>query len=613
MNQTAFKNSVKVSAFVLTIVMLLGLVLPFSLNGKAEGCPTQAEIIQYMSAHPVDRDAPTEYAEKPVMKAPYEEIGALTESTYQNFINSINQARFVAGLNEVQLDATLSLLEQLTAMINAANDELNHNPAQPAGMSDEMYELGFEGAQSSNLAMGFPGPAAAVFDGWLYDSDEYNIEVLGHRRWILSPSMKETGFGQVGDYSAMYVFDWSEETQPVAWPAKNMPVNMFSEGEAWSYLLGRELTDTELNNVQVSLKNSNTRRVYSFSTDQGNLFFDNDICGMPGAIIFAPTKREIPGYYDGDAYDVTITGLNEGTVSYHVDFFDTDLVMTASLTSSKGTALAVDSHTTLTATVENGKAPYTYKFIVHNTQTDGWYKIQDFGSSNTCDWYTGTAGDKTLYVDVKDASGTVVRQELNVTISESAAEPLAVTSFESSKGTSLTEKTNTTLTANATGGKSPYTYKFIVYNTQTKEWYKIRDFASPNTCDWYAGAAGNKTLYVDVKDSTGKVERRALDVMVSASSPTPLTVTSFTSSKGTSLSTRSNTTLTAKANGGKAPYTYKFIVYNTQTKEWYKIRDFESSNACNWHTGATGNKVLYVDVKDSAGTVKRQALDVTVK
>ena len=44
------------------------------------------------------------------------------------------------------------------------------------------------------------------------------------------------------------------------------------------------------------------------------------------------------------------------------------------------------------------------------------------------------------------------------------------------------------LTANATGGNGSYQYKFIVYNTATKQWGKVQDYSSSNTCTWIAGA-----------------------------------------------------------------------------------------------------------------------------
>lgn len=87
-----------------------------------------------------------------------------------------------------------------------------------------------------------------------------------------------------------------------------------------------------------------------------------------------------------------------------------------SFTSSEGDHLASASQTSLTAIARGGTKPYEYKFIVYNSNSNAWYKIQDFSSENICDWYTGPVGNKTLYVDVKDATGLVVREPLPVTV-----------------------------------------------------------------------------------------------------------------------------------------------------------------------------------------------------
>ena len=170
---------------------------------------------------------------------------------------------------------------------------------------------------------------------------------------------------------------------------------------------------------------------------------------------------------------------------------------------------------------------------------------------------------------------------------------------------------HTTLTAEISNGAvEDYTYKFIVYNKTTKQWYKLRDFEAANTFDWYTGPAGEKNLFVDVKAANGDVKRFQLDVNVTESD---LAVKSFTISPEGVLPTKSQATLTAEAENGTAPYEYKFIVYNETTQQWYKLRDFEASNTFDWYTGPAGSKKLYVDVKDADGTVVRQELPVTVE
>lgn len=185
----------------------------------------------------------------------------------------------------------------------------------------------------------------------------------------------------------------------------------------------------------------------------------------------------------------------------------------ANLTSSEGTILSSKQYTTLKVAFEKGNpADYTYKFIVYNTSTKEWYKLKDFGPETQFKWYTGPAGTKNLFVDIKDPSGNVTRISLSDVKVRKAS--LSVNSFSSSAGTSLKPKTYTTLSATASGGEAPYEYKFIVHNERTGQWYKIQDFSSKNTAKWYTSNADKKTLYVDVRDADGVVVRKALTVTV---------------------------------------------------------------------------------------------------
>ena len=175
-------------------------------------------------------------------------------------------------------------------------------------------------------------------------------------------------------------------------------------------------------------------------------------------------------------------------------------------TSSKSQIMKLCDYSDLTAQANGGAGNYQYKFIIHNLNTDGWYKIQDWSSNNTCHWYTGDAGyDKVLYVDVRDASGTVVRRALEIKVGSSVSK-----SFSSSLGNNLSANTKTTLSASANGGTQ---YKFIVHNNNTDGWYKIQDWSSSSTCEWDTGCAGDKTLYVDAQTANGIV-RTPLSVVV---------------------------------------------------------------------------------------------------
>lgn len=61
------------------------------------------------------------------------------------------------------------------------------------------------------------------------------------------------------------------------------------------------------------------------------------------------------------------------------------------------------------------KKSYTYKFLICDDK-GSWYKLRDYELNNTYIWIPGTAGKKTLYVDVKDFSGRIVRQSIDVVV-----------------------------------------------------------------------------------------------------------------------------------------------------------------------------------------------------
>ena len=91
-----------------------------------------------------------------------------------------------------------------------------------------------------------------------------------------------------------------------------------------------------------------------------------------------------------------------------------------------------------------------------------------------------------------------------------------------------------------------------------------------------------------------------------------LGITSFTADKVSPQLSGTQIKLTVNATGsGKLQY--KFIIRDNKTGNWYKLRDFEESNTFIWKTGNTGNKTLYVDVKDENGKVTRESMNYTVK
>ena len=285
----------------------------------------------------------------------------------------------------------------------------------------------------------------------------------------------------------------------------------------------------------------------------------------------------------------------------------TTTALTATLTASPSGSAVAGSTVTLTTKANGGAGNYTYKFLVCDVKGN-WYKLRDFASGNTLKWKTGSVGQKTLYVDVKDSNGTVKRASISFEVK--AATTAITASLTTSPSGSAVTGSIVTLTAKASGGSGSYTYRFVQSNDKGVS-YTISDYTSKNTATWKTGAVGKKTIYVDVKDSNGIVKRVSVPFEVKAGTTTALTATLTASPSGSAV-TGSTVTLTTKANGGAGNYTYKFLVCDAKGN-WYKLRDFASGNTLKWKTAAVGQKTLYVDVKDSKGTVKRASVAFEVK
>ena len=291
---------------------------------------TQEEIRNFCNENGVTlRDALT-YAQEPVVSGDYS-AGKLSDETLDSAVKMLNCVRYIAGISyNVKVTDSYNSLAQTATLVNYVNNILSHYPAKPADMDESLYELGVEGASSSNIAWtSWKGCSMnwTIVDSWMEDGDDYNIDRVGHRRWLINPKMKYTGFGAVsenrGTYSAVYAFDTKNSKAAeygVAWPAQNMPVEYFGAGFPWSVSMG---STVDISSVKVKLTRESDNKTWNFSSSEADGYFNvnNDGYGQKGCIIFRPDTDE--DYEAGDVYNVSITGLGDGKdVSYSVNFFE---------------------------------------------------------------------------------------------------------------------------------------------------------------------------------------------------------------------------------------------------------------------------------------------------
>ena len=267
--------------------------------------------------------------------------------------------------------------------------------------------------------------------------------------------------------------------------------------------------------------------------------------------------------------------------------------------------VSLGQNVVLSATAKGGSGNYTYSFLVCNKSTGEWARLTDsFTKNNTFTWKAQTAGKREFYVEVKDSTGKVVRSKA---IPVNTINKLSVTGTTSASTVEVGSSLK--LTAKATGGSGSYTYSYIVYNQNTGKWARLADNITKNTYTWKAKDCADRIFYIDVKDSTGKVVRsKALNVSVVNKLTVTASVNDTEVEKGQSIK------LTAKATGGSGIYRYSYIVFNKNTSKWYRLADNISSKEYTWKANDVGERVFYIDVKDSATgkVVRSNAINIVV-
>lgn len=296
--------------------------------------------------------------------------------------------------------------------------------------------------------------------------------------------------------------------------------------------------------------------------------------------------------------------VKKAEVSYEITKKETPTDELKVTLTTEGTSTITGNQVKLSAKATGGSGKYTYKFSVRSSEGNE-FCIQNYSDKDNCIWYTGAIGKKTLSVEVKDSKGNVSKSSTSFEVKDKETSNLAV-EFTISPSTTVSSGQQVTLSAKATGGSGEYTYKYIICSAEGN-WFRIRDYASSNTCEWKPGATGKKTLYVDVKDSKGAYKRVALPVEVKNN----LLSLNFTANPSSTAKSGQVVKLTGVASNGDGNYTYKFIICSADGN-WFKIRDYSTDNTCNWTPGAAGNKTLYMDVKDGSGKYQRIALPFTV-
>ncbi len=325
----------KVASAILFVMMLIATTSmsygsEYDLNNEYR---TPEQIKSFLNSHPVDNNAFNDsyvfsYQKTPLLASSYEP-GALSKKSLTSPLHLIENIRYIAGIPaDLKLSDEYTSMAQSASLVSYANDSISHTPKFPTRMSNKIAKSGIRACGESNLAWDSWQNVSieySILNIWMKDDSASNIKALGHRRWILSPEMKRTGFGAVsgsrGTYNTMYVFDFGRKVKTnyqIAWPAQHTPTSYFPEETPWSLSLGKILNEQK---IKVTLTRLSDGKVWNFSkkNSDGKFYVNNDAYGQKGCIIFQPSN--LHACHSGDVFRVEVTGAGK-TIRYNVNFFN---------------------------------------------------------------------------------------------------------------------------------------------------------------------------------------------------------------------------------------------------------------------------------------------------
>ena len=263
-----------------------------------------------------NKDKTIKYSTEPKKKYPYK-LGKISKETLDNTIKYFNCLRYIAGIPyDVGISKEYQEIAEAASLLMSINNLLAHSgQPKPNKMDNKLFKLGDKGCNSCNLGMGYHNLIDSI-NGWISDSGCFDS--MGHRRWVLYPPMKNTGFGFVNGSCSMYCFDKTfvdSEYKNVAWPAQNTPIEAFKDNDIWTVSLGKQI---DCDDIEVNLKDNNNGKILKFSKNynKNRFLVLNNNYGQTGCIAFHPDLY----YQDGDFFRVDIKGTGVA-ISYDVKFF----------------------------------------------------------------------------------------------------------------------------------------------------------------------------------------------------------------------------------------------------------------------------------------------------
>ena len=253
-----------------------------------------------------------------------------------------------------------------------------------------------------------------------------------------------------------------------------------------------------------------------------------------------------------------------------------------------------------------GKADITYKYEQKLSTASTWTTVKDYSSNGAAVFKPTATGTYNIRITAKDSSGKTAAKTINVTVGD----VLANTSSLSADKINLGE--TVTINASATGGSGSYTFAYYSKEFTQKSWSTISGFSTNATASFTAKTAGYYEICVKVKDADGTVAKEYYNVVVGETQQ-PQNEFKNTSTVGaTQIKLGERVSVSAAAEGGKAPYTYAVLYKKTTDTTWTTKQNFSSNSETSVLPSKAADYEICVKVKDADGVVAEKTFNVKV-
>lgn len=163
------------------------------------------------------------------------------------------------------------------------------------------------------------------------------------------------------------------------------------------------------------------------------------------------------------------------------------------------------------------------------------------------------------------------------------------------------------ISANMSNAGSDLQYKFVWMKNSWSSWGVIQDFSSNGSAVWTPEEAGEYTIYMDVKDSSGRKETVTISYTIKSWGISGIT-TNLASPQAKNTSIK----ITPQIVGSTTGLQYKFVWMKNSWSSWAVISEMSSKSTATWTPNEAGEYTLFVDIKDSDGYKITKSITYTI-